>query len=296
MRMISVAIKRAKRPIILSLSLGPTPIEKANEVRKYAQMWRIANDFWDVWARQPLSSGLENEFDAAAKWAPYVQTGHWPDADMLPIGYLGPRPSIGKARETAFSHDEQRTLLTLWSMLRSPLFLGANVTANDPWTTSLLTNSDVIAVDQHSKGSRPVISTAIQSSGSLRHQHLQNDISPYSTEETLAEQYITPGETYIFPAPPMHVWTVESHEARTCEVARSDASATCLHSISFDSRGPRAQASQMRSYRASARAGHWHALDCFLKTGALWGGRHDRKRLIANSDFRVPFDSLQPIR
>ena len=158
-RMIRLALNRSGRPIVLSLSPGPTPIGEAREVRRYAQMWRIANDLWDVWARQPLSSGVENLFDAAAKWAPYVETGHWADADMLPVGYLGPHPSTGKPRQSALTHDEQRSMMTLWAMLRSPLMIGGDLPRSDAWTTLLLTNADVIAVDQHSSAGHPVIST-----------------------------------------------------------------------------------------------------------------------------------------
>jgi alpha-galactosidase len=81
---------------------------------------------------------------------------------MLPIGYLGPAPGWGKARETRMTHDEQRTLLTLWTIFRSPLMIGANLPKNDAWTTSLLTNPEVIAVDQHSHENRPVISTSTE--------------------------------------------------------------------------------------------------------------------------------------
>ncbi|MGH9342778.1 MAG: glycoside hydrolase family 27 protein, partial [Terriglobia bacterium] len=85
---------------------------------------------------------------------------HWPDADMLPLGYLGPVPGLGKARETRFTHNEERTFLTLWSMFRSPLMMGGNLTRMDAWTTSLLTNPEVIAVDQHSTGNHAAITTA----------------------------------------------------------------------------------------------------------------------------------------
>jgi hypothetical protein len=57
------------------------------------------------------------------------------------------------------SHDEQRTLLTLWSIFRSPLIMGGNLLQSDTWTTSLLTNAEVIAVDQHSTENHPVITT-----------------------------------------------------------------------------------------------------------------------------------------
>lgn len=159
-RMFSTALRKTGRPIVLSLSPGPAPLEKANELRKYAQMWRISGDVWDHWAQWPnqdWSQGLLGQFKRVADWAPLTVTGHWPDADMLPIGYLGPRPGQGKARATNFTRDEQRTLMTLWSMFRSPLMMGGNLTKMDNWTTSLLTNSDVIAVDQHSKNNRAAV-------------------------------------------------------------------------------------------------------------------------------------------
>ena len=80
--------------------------------------------------------------------------GHWPDADMLPLGYLGPAPGWGKPRQTRFTHDEQRTLMSLWSIFRSPLMLGGDLTAADGWTISLLTNREVLDVNQHSARTR----------------------------------------------------------------------------------------------------------------------------------------------
>ncbi len=159
-RMLSLALRKTGRPIVLSLSPGPAPLEKTDEMRQYAQMWRISNDIWDVWhSAVDYPQGPGNQFPRTAEWAPLSESGHWPDADMLPLGYLGPSPGWGTARTTRFTHDEQRTLLTLWCMFRSPLMMGGNLTANDAWTTSLLTNSEVIAVDQHSKGNHQVLAT-----------------------------------------------------------------------------------------------------------------------------------------
>ncbi len=158
-RMFSEALNKTHRLIVLSLSPGPAPLDKASELRKYAQMWRISDDMWDRWAPLPkrtFPQSLLGQFALAAKWAPEVVPGHWPDADMLPIGYLGPRPGSGKPRQTRLTHDEQRTLMTLWSMFRSPLIMGGNLTSNDDWTASLLTNEDVIVVDQRSTGNHPV--------------------------------------------------------------------------------------------------------------------------------------------
>jgi alpha-galactosidase len=159
-RMLSAALGKTDRPIVLSLSPGPAPVEKAEELQRHAQLWRISDDIWDLWhGDTDYPQGVGDQFANAAKWAAFSGPGHWPDADMLPIGRLGPAPGFGKARETRLTHDEQRTLLTLWSMFRSPLILGGDLRAADEWTISLLTNPEVIAVDQHSIESRPVIST-----------------------------------------------------------------------------------------------------------------------------------------
>jgi hypothetical protein len=161
-RMLSVALRKTGRPVVLSLSPGPTSLAVASEVGKHAQMWRISDDFWDYWspaADQGWTQTLHGQFATAAGWAPYIGPGHWPDADMLPLGYLGPRPGLGSARPTRFTRDEQRTLLTFWSIMRSPLILGGDLPRSDDWTTSLLTNPEVIAVDQHSTANRPLITT-----------------------------------------------------------------------------------------------------------------------------------------
>jgi alpha-galactosidase len=159
-RMLSTALQKTGRQIVLSLSPGAAPLEKTEEMRKYAELWRISDDIWDMWhSTVDYPQGLGDQFVRIAKWAPLVVPGHWPDADMLPIGYLGPAPGWGKARQSRLTHDEQKTLLTLWSIFRSPLMIGANLTSSDAWTTSLLTNPEVIAVDQHSRDNRRVITT-----------------------------------------------------------------------------------------------------------------------------------------
>jgi alpha-galactosidase len=158
-RMISSALRKVRRPIVLSLSPGPAPTEKANELRQYAQMWRISDDVWDLWhGDKDFPQGVENQFARAAKWAPFSGPGHWPDADMLPIGRLEPAAGWGQPRASHLTHDEQRTLLTLWSIFRSPLIMGGNLTLCDEWTQSVLTNAELIGVDQHSKDSHAVVS------------------------------------------------------------------------------------------------------------------------------------------
>jgi len=160
-RMIDKAIQKSGRPIVLSLSPGPTPLADAADVSAHAQQWRISNDFWDIWTSPHDANGfpqsLKDQFPLLAQWEPYAGPGHWPDADMLPIGYLGPHAGWGAPRQSRLTHTEQRTLITLWSIARSPLILGANLTRMDPATESLLTNPEVLAVDQHTTGNHPIV-------------------------------------------------------------------------------------------------------------------------------------------
>jgi hypothetical protein len=123
-------------------------------------MWRISDDVWDLWhSDTQFPSGIQNQFARAAIWASFSGPGHWPDADMLPIGRLEPAAGWGKPRATRLTRDEQRAQLTLWSISRSPLVMGGNLTLCDEWTESLLTNPEVIAVDQHSTGNHAVLTT-----------------------------------------------------------------------------------------------------------------------------------------
>jgi alpha-galactosidase len=154
-RQIAEAIGKTGRAIVLSLSPGPTELDHAAEVAKYAQMWRISDDHWDVWSSQhkPGESefpfGVRDAFDRLAEWAPYAKPGAWPDEDMLPEGSLTPHPGWGDPRQSRYTEDEQRTEFTLWAIARSPLILGTNLTKLDDFTRSLITNREVLEIDQH---------------------------------------------------------------------------------------------------------------------------------------------------
>ncbi|HEY1888939.1 MAG TPA: glycoside hydrolase family 27 protein [Steroidobacteraceae bacterium] len=148
-RMLSAAMRASGRDMALSLSPGPAPIDRIAALRRYSTMWRISNDVWDLWhSTVAYPQGVVDQFPRVARWAALAQPGHWPDADMLALGYLGPAPGWGKARASRLTHAEQRSYFTLWCIARSPLFMGGNLTRMDPWTASLLENSAVIAVDQ----------------------------------------------------------------------------------------------------------------------------------------------------
>ncbi len=142
------AIAKTGRPMVLSLSPGPAPVAEVASLRRIAQMWRIADDLWDNWA------SVKEMYFRMETWLPLVQVGHWPDADMLPLGHIGLRAERGEDRQSALTHDEQRTLMTLWSMARSPLMFGGDVPSMDEWTRTLMTNAAVLAVDQYSSANR----------------------------------------------------------------------------------------------------------------------------------------------
>jgi len=159
-RMIRRAIDKTGRPIVLSLSPEPTSLDNAVEVASVAQMWRISDDFWDLWSnpsRNAFPQSLSSQFATAAAWAQYAKPGNWPDADMLPLGELRPVPGDGAPRSTRLTPTEQQTMLTLWAMARSPLILGANLTLLDDATYKLLTNPDLIRIDQTATRSGQVL-------------------------------------------------------------------------------------------------------------------------------------------
>jgi len=146
--MINKAILRTGRKIVFSTSPGETPVINAEHIITHANMWRIVNDFWDSW------TPLKDHFEVCDRWAPYIGNGHFPDADMLPMGRIGIRAENGDNRMTKFTKEEQYTMMTLFSIFRSPLMFGGNLPDNDPFTLSLLTNNDVLNVDKYSNNNR----------------------------------------------------------------------------------------------------------------------------------------------
>ena len=138
------AIDKTGRPIILSLSPGATPVTAAEHVMNHANMWRITDDFWDRWGL------LLAMFERLDTWTPYRGPGHFPDADMLPIGI------VEFQRPTNFTKNEQYTLMSLWAIGRSPLIFGGDMTKLDDFTKEMLTNPEMLKVNQQSINNRQV--------------------------------------------------------------------------------------------------------------------------------------------
>lgn len=145
--MIRAAIDRSGRDMVLSLSPGPAPLNKAEHLSKNANMWRISGDFWDRWDK------LLNTFSLCEKWYPYVKDGSFPDCDILPLGKLCIDGSYmgDMGRDSGFTKEEQKTMMTLWAVFRSPLFFGGELRLTDNYTLSLVTNPEVINVNQNSE-------------------------------------------------------------------------------------------------------------------------------------------------
>jgi hypothetical protein len=162
MRTIGLGIPFSGREMVLSVSPGPTAVEHAKEVSDYAEMWRIADDFWDHWGPLPdqaWSQGVKAQFGWAAKWEFFNTPGRWPDLDMLPFGHF-PHPGDGSAtRDSYLTHDEQQTVVNLWCIFQSPLIMGGDLPSSDEWTRQLLTNAEVLAVNQHASGRKQAVST-----------------------------------------------------------------------------------------------------------------------------------------
>ena len=135
------AIDLCGQPMVFSTSPGATPLDEGDDIAAKANMWRISDDFWDRWDL------LKPQFQRCADWAKFSGGGHYPDADMLPFGTI-------THKRTRFTKDEQYTVMTLWSMCRSPLVFGGDLPQMDDFTLSLLTNDEVIAVNQRSHGGR----------------------------------------------------------------------------------------------------------------------------------------------
>lgn len=146
--MLSDSLKNCGRDMVLSLSPGPALLEKAELYKQVSNMWRITDDFWDNWQL------LYNMFERCEKWAPHNGAGHWADADMLPIGYI--KQDYSPDITTQFTKDEQVTMLTLWSIFRSPLIIGGEMTKFDDFTMSLLTNEGILKMHRNARHSHQV--------------------------------------------------------------------------------------------------------------------------------------------
>ncbi len=151
-RRIADALRSCGRDITLSLS-NHSPFESAAELSRLAQLWRVTGDIQDNW-----ESIRSIGFDQATRWIPYGRPGHWNDPDMLQIGAIGVPNSFNTSyRASGLTRDEQKLQLSLWSILSAPLLLSCDLAGMDEDTFELLTNDEVLAIDQDVLAAPPSI-------------------------------------------------------------------------------------------------------------------------------------------
>ena len=107
-------------------------------------MWRMVDDVWDLWR------DVKHLLEVSQQWYPYIAPGTWPDCDMIPLGRISIRGERGEERMTRLTPDEQYSLMTLFTIFRSPLMFGGDLPSNDEFTLSLLTNEEVLRMHRES--------------------------------------------------------------------------------------------------------------------------------------------------
>jgi alpha-galactosidase len=136
------AISHSGRDIVLSLS-NTAPYDSAADWARLSNAWRTTGDIRDDWKRvSEIGFGQD-------RWAAYAGPGHWNDPDMLVVGLVGWGPKLHASNLTP---DEQYTHISLWCLLSAPLIIGCDIARIDPFTLGLLTNDEVLALDQDGLG------------------------------------------------------------------------------------------------------------------------------------------------
>lgn len=105
-------------------------------------LWRTTYDIKDTWSQMSELGFVQ------VNYADYAGPGHWNDPDILCVGRIG----WGKPRATRLTPIEQVTHITIWSILPAPLLIGCDLTALDQFTFDLLTNEEVLDVNQDPLG------------------------------------------------------------------------------------------------------------------------------------------------
>jgi alpha-galactosidase len=137
------ALDHCGRDVVFSLSNTAT-YDLAADYARLANVWRTTGDIRDTWQRMTQIGFAQD------RWAAYGGPGHWNDPDMLVVGRVG---GWGyELHPTHLTPDEQYTHISLWCLLSAPLLIGCPIAEMDDFTLSLLTNDEVLEIDQDALG------------------------------------------------------------------------------------------------------------------------------------------------
>ena len=145
------ALRATGRDIVFSLS-NSAPFESIAQLSMYANAWRTTGDIVDAWqppTPQPWQNSVSEIGFNQDRWAPYGGSGHWNDPDMLVVGWVGWGPELHATRLTP---AEQYSHISLWALLSAPMLIGCDLERLDPFTLNLLSNDEVIEIDQDALG------------------------------------------------------------------------------------------------------------------------------------------------
>lgn len=150
-REMAEALRATGRDIVFSLS-NSAPFAQIAELSKYANAWRTTGDIVDAW-QPPTPQGWQHSVSEIGfnqdRWGPYGGPGHWNDPDMLVVGWVGWGPQL---HATALTAAEQYSHISLWALLSAPLLIGCDLERLDALTLNLLSNDEVIEINQDALG------------------------------------------------------------------------------------------------------------------------------------------------
>lgn len=151
------ALRQSGRDVVLEIS-NEAPLEQAAELTAIATMCRTTGDIVDVWDRKQLDAqkqtwafGVRDIWNHHKLWAEFNRPGHWNMPCPLRVGMLGGW-DLKPLRPTRLTPDEQYTHFTLWCMWSAPLIIGCPPERLDEFTLRLLTNDEVIDINQDPLG------------------------------------------------------------------------------------------------------------------------------------------------
>lgn len=138
----SVALRKSGRDMVYSLS-NTAIYDDAATYARLSTAWRTTGDIRDTW-ESVIHIGFNQD-----RWAGFTGPGHWSDPDMLVVGQVGWGPNL---HPTKLTPDEQYSHISLWCLLSAPLLIGCDIAQMDDFTLGLLTNDEVLAIDQDPLG------------------------------------------------------------------------------------------------------------------------------------------------